>query len=100
MIRLFVIGEKLAVDKTERATNIKQFKYHDQVAYDRWSVVGAIAAHARDIYVPPPTRQAEACHASPEALAACDAERRRWELFKCNRKPIAVGVLMCRWDVD
>jgi hypothetical protein len=63
-------------------------------------LLGAIAAHARDIYVPPPTRQAEACHASPEALAACDAERRRWELFKCNRKPIVVGVLMCRWDVD
>jgi hypothetical protein len=105
MIRLFVIGEKLAIDKTERATNLKQLEYgldqyHDQVAYGRWSVVGAIAAHARDIYVPPPTRQAEACHASPEALAACDAERRRWELFKCNRKPIVVGVLMCRWDVD
>ena len=64
-------------------------------------LLGAIAAHARDIYVPPPsTRAAEACHASPEALAACDAERRRWELFKCNRKPITVGVLMCRWDVD
>ena len=64
-------------------------------------VLGAIAAHARDIYVlPPPTRPTEACHASPEALAACDAERRRWELFKCNRKPITVGVLMCRWDVD
>ena len=64
-------------------------------------LLGAIAAHARDIYVPPPPiRPTEACHASPEALAACDAERRRWELFKCNRKPITVGVLMCRWDVD
>ena len=45
MIRLFVIGEKLAIDKTERATNLKQLEYgldqyHDQVAYDRWSVVG------------------------------------------------------------
>jgi hypothetical protein len=41
MIRLFVIGEKLAIDKTERATNLKAWiKYHDQVAYDRWSVVG------------------------------------------------------------
>jgi hypothetical protein len=50
-------------------------------------LLGAIVAHARDIYVPPPpTRPTEACHASPEALAACDAERRRWELFKCNRK--------------
>jgi hypothetical protein len=45
MIRLFVIGEKLAIDKTERATNLKQLEYgldqyHDQVAYGRWSVVG------------------------------------------------------------
>ena len=23
-----------------------------------------------------------------------------WEFFKCNRKPITVGVLLCRWDVD
>jgi hypothetical protein len=27
MIRLFVIGEKLAVDKTERATNLNQLEY-------------------------------------------------------------------------
>jgi hypothetical protein len=63
-------------------------------------LLGAITAHARDIYVPPPARPYEACHSSPEARTACDAERRRWELFKCNRKPITVGVLMCRWDVD
>ena len=63
-------------------------------------VLSAIAAQARDIYVPPSPRHTETCRASPEALAACDAERRRWELFKCNRKPITVGVLMCRWDVD
>jgi hypothetical protein len=45
MIRLFVVGEKLAIDKTERATTLRSWsmawiKYHDQVAYDRWSVVG------------------------------------------------------------
>jgi hypothetical protein len=60
----------------------------------------SLSAHARDIYVLPPTRPAQACHASREALAACVAERRRWELFKCNRKPIEIGVLLCRWDVD
>jgi hypothetical protein len=27
MIRLFVIGEKLPIDKTERATNVKQLEY-------------------------------------------------------------------------
>ena len=27
MIRLFVIGEKLAIDKTERATNLNQLGY-------------------------------------------------------------------------
>ena len=27
MIRLFVIGEKLAIDKTERATDLKQLEY-------------------------------------------------------------------------
>ena len=37
MIRLFVIGEKLAIDKTERATTSSSWsmawiKYHDQVA--------------------------------------------------------------------
>ena len=63
-------------------------------------LLGAIAAHARDIYVPPPTRQAEACHASPKALTACEAERPRWVLITRIRKPIAVGVLMCRWDED
>ena len=27
MIRLFVIGEKLAIDKAERATNLKELEY-------------------------------------------------------------------------
>jgi hypothetical protein len=27
MIRLFVIGEKLAIDKMERATNLKELEY-------------------------------------------------------------------------
>ena len=27
MIRLFVIGEMLAIDKTERATNLKEMEY-------------------------------------------------------------------------
>ena len=32
MIRLFVIGEKLAIDKTERATNVKRLEYSlDQI---------------------------------------------------------------------
>jgi hypothetical protein len=32
MIRLFVIGEKLAIDKTERATNVKHLEYDlDQI---------------------------------------------------------------------
>ena len=75
-------------------------KYHDQVAYDRWSVVGGDSRPRQGYLCTSASRAAEACHASPEALAACDAERRRWELFKCNRKPITVGVLMCRWDVD
>jgi hypothetical protein len=71
-----------------------------RIAVTGGALLGAIAAHARDIYVPPPTRPTETCRASPEALAACEAERQRWELYKCNRKPVTVGVLTCRWDVD
>ena len=96
MIRLFVIGEKLVIDKTERATNVKQVEYGlDQIHPVRLLMIGgvllgAIVAHARDIYVPPPPTAAppKRVTRAPRLIAACDAERRRWELFKCNRKPI------------
>ena len=63
-------------------------------------LLGAIAAHARDIYVPPPTRQAEACHASPEALAACDAERRRWELWAQTPHGSHPGMISDAWSEE
>jgi hypothetical protein len=45
MIRLFVIGEKLVLTRrnglpTLSSWSMAWIKYHDQVAYDRWSVVG------------------------------------------------------------